>query len=217
MLGGKLSTAGENREEALTHLGSEANGLEEVTHRLREVWAALTRLNKAALTRQAVEALLRNYAGPASQYVLQLEQPSDAQVLAYDNLLTQLWETLANRTFTDAAKQRLGLSTKVGGCGVQLAETRRHAAFWSISCSTLEEVVAGTRFSTVADFFEAVPQLAAKLKTARQGLAEQGLALNDGATLANAAHSSPGQGMLVCLIQIQKKTRDTLTCSLSQG
>ena len=107
VLGGKLATAGENREEALTHLGGEANGLEEVTQRLREVWAALTRLNKAGLTRQAVAALLRNYAGPASQYVLQLEQPSDAQVLAYDNLLTQLWETLAERTFTDAAKQRL--------------------------------------------------------------------------------------------------------------
>ena len=212
VLGGELTTSEGHRDGALVHLGGHANGLEEVTERLREVWTALTKLSKAGLTRQAVAALLRNYAGPASQFVLQLEQPSDAQVLAYDNLLTSIWETLADRSFSDAAKQRLGLSTKLGGCGAQFAETRRHAAFWSMSCSTLEEVVAGTRFSTVADFLEVVPLLAAKLEAARQGLAQQGLAFNDGAALANAVRSSLRQGMLVQMIQ--KKTRDTLTCSL---
>ena len=201
VLGGKLATSGETREGALVHLGGQANGLAEVTERLKEVWTALARLSKAGLTRQTVAALLRNYAGPASQYVLQLEQPSDAQVLDYDNLLTSLWETLAQRTFTDAAKKRLGLSTKLSGCGAQFAATRRHAAYWSMSCATLDKVVAGTRFSTVATFLEAVPQLAAKLETARQGLVQQGLSFNDGAPLANAVRSSLRQGMLVLMTQ----------------
>ena len=73
------------------------------------------------------------------------------------------------------ASKRNASSTKLGGCGAQFAATRRHAAYWSMSCATLDEVVAGTRFSTVATFLEAVPQLAAKLETARQGLVQQGL------------------------------------------
>jgi len=60
-----------------------------------------------------------------------------------------------------------------------------------------------------------VPQLAVELETARQGLVQQGLSFNDGAPQANAVRSSLRQGMLV--LMIQKKNRDTLTCSLCRG
>ena len=216
VLGAGLGNNSANVEEPLLRLGGEPTGLTQVTQRLKGVWQTLSRLQAAGLTRQAVAALLKNYAGAASQYTLQLETPRQNEVEEYDNLLTECWQTLADRTLTQESKERLGLPQKMGGCGVQYASTRRHAAFWRTACVTLEEVATDAGFPTAASFLEAAPQYSAKLEAARQGLAQQGLALSEGAPLADALHRSNWtQSLIVGLVQ--KRKQNALLRSLSEA
>ena len=159
--------------------------------------------------------VLKNYAGAASQYSLQLEAPTQHEVDEYDKLITDCWQALADRTLTQESKDRLGLPQRMGGCGVQYASTRRHAAFWRTACVTLEEVTTDTGFPTAASFLEAAPQYSAKLEAARQGLAQQGLPLSDGAPLADALQRSNWtQSMLVGLVQ--KRKQNAILRSLSE-
>ena len=133
------------------------------------------------------------------------ESPSESRVVAYDKLLSDYWKTLADRTLTTESKERLGLPQRQSGCGVQYANTRRHAAFWRTGCATLQEVVADTRFPTAASFLEALPQYAAKLDAARQGLMQQGLTMSEGAPLADALiRNSWTQSMFVGIVQKRK-------------
>ena len=82
--------------------------------------------------KQRAAALLTAYAGAASQHALQLSLCSQPEAQAYDKVLKEAWETLAeDRKLDDAATLRLGLPTKLGGAGVQWATTRRCAAFWA--------------------------------------------------------------------------------------
>ena len=65
------------------------------------------------LAEQAAAALLKSYAGLASQHNLQLDLATEAEVQRYDNLLVGCWETLAERPFTEEAKVRLGLPAPI--------------------------------------------------------------------------------------------------------
>ena len=192
--------------ESILRLGGEPAGLTEVTRRLKHVWDALSRLRKAGLKRQATAALLRSYAGAASQYALQLQIPTESQVQAYDNTLTTCWQTLADRPFDNSHKERLGLPLRYAGCGAQFAETRQYAAYWSSAAATIAEVAAQNRFQSVASFLEAVPHIAAKLDTARTGLVQQGVSSFDGVSLADALNSKLNQSLLVGLVQKRKHT-----------
>ena len=205
VLGAGLGNNAANADDPLLYLGGESTGLAQATQRLKHVWQTLTRLQASGLSRQAVAALLKKYAGAASQYSLQLEVPSEIEVTAYDKLLTDCWQTLADRTLTEESKERLGLPQRLAGCGVQYASTRRHAAFWKTACATLEEVVVDTPFPTAASFLEAAPHYAAKLDAARQGLIQQGLTMSEGAPLADALlRNNWTQSMLVGIVQKKK-------------
>ena len=128
MLGAHLLTPGDT-DDAPVHLGSGEAGLATAARRLEKLWRQLFKLHKAGLARQAAAALLKVYAGPASQYNLQLDNATDAETEAYDNQLCGYWETLAERPLAGEARTLLGLPVKLGGCGAQLAATRRHAAY----------------------------------------------------------------------------------------
>ena len=66
---------------------TEATGLKEATGRLKQLWSQLQRLQKGGLSKQTSAALLRAYAGPASQFALQLEQASLEHVTEYEAAL----------------------------------------------------------------------------------------------------------------------------------
>ena len=161
VLGACLKARGDNLEAAV-HLGSSSGSLARVCERLTTLWHKLQQLVKAGLTKQAAAALLKSYAGPASQYPLQLESSTDAEVTNYDQQLTRCWEDLAERQFDESAKQQLGLPPKLGGCGVHYASTRRHAAFWATWTAAVDDVKKELGFSTVDDLLDAVPNLKAQ-------------------------------------------------------
>ena len=150
VLGAKLRSAGD-RDEAPLLLGVGFAGLPTATGRLDKLWQQLWKLHKAGLPKQALAALLKTYAGGASQYPLQLQHATETEVKDYDDALLNSWESLAGRSLTPEAKTRLSLPTKSGGCGVQLAATRQHAAYWASWTKCLEEVLADTSHTTAAD------------------------------------------------------------------
>ena len=80
VLGKHLRGRGD-QQEAPQHLGVNAStSLAGATARLSSMWTDLEGLMEGGLPRQAAAALLRTYAGAASQYSLQLEAASDSDV-----------------------------------------------------------------------------------------------------------------------------------------
>ena len=108
------------------------------------------------------------------------------EAATYDNLLKDAWETLGGRKIDDTAALRLGLPVKLGGAGVQWAETRRCAAYWAGWTAVATEVRQDAGHGTLADLLEATPQAASQLAAAREGLAAQGVPVSDGAALSDA-------------------------------
>ena len=123
LLGRHLTAGGDTDEAPMVRGRETTGGLAAATSRLSSLWAKLETLQKAGLAKQAVAALLRSYAGAASQYTLQLEHASNADTHLYDTALVHFWEELAGRTFDEHAKTRLGLPGQLGGCGAQFAAT----------------------------------------------------------------------------------------------
>ena len=211
VLGAYLRTPGSSRD-APESLGAAGAGLATATATLTNLWQQLQRLVKAGLSKQAAGALLKAYAGPGSQYPLQLEHTTQEEAKRYDAVLVRCWEDLAERPFSSEATTRLGLPTKLGGCGVQLASTRCHAAFWATWTAALDAVTTELGHATVADCLDTLPALSAKLAAARQGLADQGMVLSAGADLADALRQPYPQRLLVG--QVQKKLHAALLQTL---
>ena len=213
VLGKHLSSQGDTVEAPVNFGANAASSLSEATARLSTLWNKLAPLLQAGLSRQAAGALLRTYAGAASQYSLQLEAASEADADTYDAALVHCWEQLADRSLTEEAKTRLGLPARLGGCGVQFAATRKHAAQWATWSKLLGDVLADTALSSAADLLDALPQLTTVLNAARRGLARQGVHLSEGAALADALRQSNyTQSLLVR--QVQKKTYANLLATL---
>ena len=127
VLGAHLRTPGDT-ETAPVLLGEEGAALANVTARFSKLWDGLKALIGKGLKRQAIGALLRAYAGPASQHALQLLPAQDGEVASYDRALKAAWSNLADRPLDDEACQRAGLPLKQGGAGVQWASARRYAS-----------------------------------------------------------------------------------------
>ena len=193
-------------------LGADTTGLKEATGRLEQLWAQLQRLQKAGLAKQAAAALLRAYAGPASQFPLQLEQASLNHVAEYDAVLLACWQDLADRDFTQQASMRVSLPTRLGGCGAQLAATRCHAAYWCGWTAVVKEVAEELGCASLADLLDSCPKLAQQLTAARTALTVQGMPLAAGAPLAEALRTSYPQRLLVG--RVQKKRQTALLQSL---
>ena len=200
-----MKASDDDDERSVLHLGREPSGLNEVTKRLKSVWEALTRLQKAGLSRQATASLLRSYAVAASQYALQLQLPTQESVQEYDGTLLKCWQELADRSLDNNSQERLGLPLRYGGCGAQYASTRRYAAYWGSAAATIGEVVLDNGFHSTASFLEAAPAASAKLEQARAGLVQQGISSLDGTALADALHSKLNQSLLVALVQKRKQ------------
>ena len=212
VLGAHLKAPGD-RQDAPVHLGTAAGqGLTQATRKLSDLGQVLQRLQGGGLSKQAAGALFKTYAGAASQYPLQLEHVTASDAQAYDDVLLRCWSRLAGREFNDAAKVRLCLPARLGGCGVQTAMVRRNAAYWATWAVAAQIVADDLGHSTVADFVEAVPVLSATLDDARQGLADQGLTLFTGVSLADALRQPYPQRLLVG--QLQKKMETNLRRSL---
>ena len=203
VLGSHLKTQGD-RDQAPHQLGTQGSGLPEAEQRLRKLWSGLQPLQEAGLKRQAAGALLRTYAGAASQHSLQLAQASEAEAKSYDDTLRTAWEQLAGRPLGEEAALRLGLPVRLGGAGVQWAGSRRHAAYWSGWTALAPEVQKDQGCATLADLLDKLPETAAQLRAARAGLAQQGAPAAEGAALPDALGTHCRQRTFLNVVQ--KKT-----------
>ena len=172
VLGSYLKTPGDANEAPAT-IGQNDGALADATDRLSQLWGRLRPLLQSGLKRQATGALLRSYAGPASQHALQLAPASDAEVLAYDAALKGAWEFLADGQLDGTACRRLGLPAKMGGAGVQWAESRRHAAYWCGWTAVVDDIKNDLGFTTLDTMIENLPTTAMHLAASRRGLAQQ--------------------------------------------
>lgn len=131
LLGGHLRTAGDT-EDAPTNLGAPAGSdLDAATARLQGLWDRLTKLLTAGLSKHVAGALLRSYAGAASQFVLRLSAATPRSVEGYDAALRGIWSQLLQRPLAADDWARACLPCKLGGLGLQSAESRAAAAAWS--------------------------------------------------------------------------------------
>ena len=195
VLGKHLRPPGDADSSAPAALGDPANSLTEAGRKLQRLWEELKKLQKAGLQKQAAAALLRAYAGPASQHSLRMEHATDAATQQYDDLLTSCWRDLLERDLDDAAVELLGLPARFGGLGAQLAGTRRHAAFLASWSAAAQEVTEDQGSGTLSDCLERLPRAAQQLETARRGLQGQGLELAPGGDLATALQTPLKQGL----------------------
>ena len=120
-------------DEASTQLGGQPQALTEATSRLKKLGDSLFKLQQAGLPRQATAALLRTYAGAASQYALQLHLPTDEQIREYDAALTNSWQRLAQRDFADESKDEDRRQQRA---------CRRRADHYREGCTALVEIAA---------------------------------------------------------------------------
>jgi hypothetical protein len=213
VLGAYLRSHGD-AEETPHNLGQNGTSLDEATLRLTTLHETLTRLRKAGLKKQAAAALLRSYAGSASQHALRLTLATAAQAQLYDTQLAKCWCDLAERTLDSTGLELLGLPAKQGGVGAHYAKDRRCAAYFASGSSAASALAEDLGCSTLADALDLLPTLAAKLQEARQGLAAQGVNLAEGATLANALENPAPQSLL--MLSVQKNKRAALLRSLPQ-
>ena len=202
VLGAYLKCQGDT-EESPHAIGSTQGSLKSATERLKHLWAILGGLTTSGLSRQAAAALLRAYAGPASQHSLGLAYASAAEAAEYDNVLQKCWEELLDRPLCPDAIARLGLPARLGGVGAQLASTRRNVAFLSSWAGLLEEIGANIRASSVADCLDKIPRIHGKLSEAAACLAEQGAPIQMGAALSEVLRYPLIQRLLV--EKVQKK------------
>ena len=214
VLGAHLLSPGDVTDATL-QLGGHGADLARAGRRLEQLWQRLTKLHKAGLKAQAVAALLKTYAGPASQYNLQLNLATSDEVQAYDTQLVGYWEFLTCRTLPAEAQTRLGLPAKLGGCGVQFASTRRNAAFWGMWTKCFSEVQADTTFTTAADLLVAAPRLTNLLETARAGLVAQGVLNFQDSPLSEAMIHDVPKAQRLLVTQVQKITNASLLASLT--
>ena len=213
VLGAYLKSPGDS-EDAPHQLGQTAgSGLPEATQRLEKLWQKLKPLLAAGLKRQAAAALLRTYAGAASQHALQLALATATEADDYDGKLRSTWEELAGRTPDGDALLRLELSPTLGGVGVQWASTRRNAAFWAGWTALAHDVRLDVEVVTLTDLLEKLPAAAAQLQRARDGLTQQGAPAADGASLSNALGTHARQRTYLTVVQ--KKTHAALLQRLS--
>ena len=208
VLGKHLRAPGDAESSAPANLGEPAGSLDAATQRLRDLSAELLKLHKAGLGKQAVGALLRAYAGPASQHSLRMELATDEATQRYDDQLLASWRELLQRDLGDEARTLLGLPAREGGVGAQLASTRRYAAYLASWGAAAEEVTEDLGSGTLADCLVRLPRATTLLEKARQGLRAQGLELAGGGDLATALRTPLRQGLAT--EKVQKTTRAAL-------
>ena len=205
VLGKHLKARGDHSESPVSLGVPSETCLAGASRRLSDIQAGLQRLQKAGLTKKAAAALLRTYAGAASQHSLRLELASDADTEAYDVQIQQCWAEMLERDLGANSQEILGLPSRLGGIGVQYASTRRFAAYLASWTAVAKEVTNDIGCSTVADSLDSLPSIAGKLEAAREGLAKQGLNLTEGGSLAAAVSQDLRQGLAVEKVQKNKQ------------
>ena len=186
-------------------LGQASSSLPQATDRLKSLWDTLARLQAAGLKKQAVASLLRSYAGPASQHALRLSLATVAEAQAYDEQLLACWSRLAERNLDETSRELLSLPVRLGGVGAQFAGDRRCAAYLAAWTAVANDIAEDLGCSTVADALDMIPATSAKLDEARQGLAQKGVRLAEGAPLANAVQHPVAQSLVVEKVQKTKQ------------
>ena len=204
VLGAYLRSHGD--AEGTPHqLGRAEPSIPEAIDKLKSLCDTLKRLQAAGLKRQAAAALIKSYAGPASQHALRLSLATEAEAMPYDEQLRTCWSELSERNLDQTSQELLGLPVKLGGVGAQFATDRRCAAFVASWSAVVNHVAQDIGCSTVADALERMPVTNAKLSEARQGLHAQGVRLSEGAPLADALQYPVPQALVMEKVQKNKQ------------
>ena len=216
MLGKHLRAPGDTADSPVSLGAAAGSSLNGVGQRLTKVWKNLHTLQQAGLPKQATGALLRTYAGAASQNALRLELAGDVETEAYDGQIRHCWAELLGRDIDGSSKELLGLPGRLGGIGVQYASTRRYAAYLASWSAAASEVASDVGCSTVADCLDRLPAVTGKLEIAREGLVQQGLRICDGGSVAEAVCQELRQGLAVEKVQMNKHAALLQQLPLSQ-
>eukprot|EP00975_Prorocentrum_lima_P052438 10991804-Prorocentrum_lima.AAC.1 len=94
----------------------------DASERLKKTFEAIQELKMAGLSKHWAGALLKQYAGAASQYVLRLGAATVEEAQMYDKVLRQSWEQLLGRSIHELSWKCMCLPQRMGGFGVQSAE-----------------------------------------------------------------------------------------------
>ena len=127
VLGSHLRQHGDHDDDPHL-LGQPSSALGVAAAKLNKLWSTLERLQKAGLKKQAAAALLRSYAGSASQHALRLKLATQEEAELYDQQLMACWKALAGRDLDSTNLAVLGLPARLGGVGAQFATDRRCTA-----------------------------------------------------------------------------------------
>ena len=207
ILGKHLRSRGDV-EDCPAMIGCPEASLDSARARLVTCSQNLSRLQAAGLKKHAAGALLRTYAGAASQQALRQELATEDATALYDQQIVRCWEELLERNLGQTAKEILSLPTKLGGMGAQLADNRRFAAFFASWSAAAKEVSEDIGCSTIAGCLEHLPEASHKLAAAWQGLVQQGVRVADGGSLAEAVGQELRQGLAT--EKVQKTKHDLL-------
>ena len=135
-----LEAPGDSEHQGLP-LSGERQTLVKEGNRVRKLTDDLSKLVKAGLDKQTSTAMLRAYAGPASQYTLRSCEICFADAAEYDVALASCWPDLLGRAVS-TEEPRQWLPLRMGGMGASSARSRVFAAPWA-AWSAIQEQVAG--------------------------------------------------------------------------
>ena len=161
--------------------------LDEEINRLQTLTAQLQRLVKAGLDLQTALAMLRAYAGPASQYTLRFNEVTPESAAAYDVALASAWSKLLGREVS-SDNARLWLPLRMGGCGAASARSRMFAAPWAAWCAVSDDLIRHMGANDVESLFEIVPAIGQRISELHAKLVNQG-------TVGNIAYIAPARAM----------------------
>ena len=155
--------------------------------RLRSLTDRLQQLVSNGLDLQTALAMLRVYAGPASQHTLRSCWVSLESAKDYDTTLAACWSQLLARQISPE-EPRLWLPTRMGGCGAASAVHRVNAATWASWSAVAAELTEHLGARDMDHVFEKAPFVKLLLSKMHSALVEQG-------TLGSIAHSEPARAV----------------------
>ena len=175
-----------------------------------EAYAArLCELQKAGLTMQLSQALLRYASVGGPQHVLMCKAVNRDQAEAYDTRVRICWEKVIGIAFTDGAWSRATLPLKMGGIAPGTVADRASAAFITATTRTLPEVLRRTGLGSVPAVRLAAPSLDNRIIGAAADLVNRGVEENRIPLTEESPHVAPRQKDLVDRVH-KERYRDLL-------
>ena len=170
-----LRAPGDTEHQGVRVVVAQSN-LDREIGRLQKLTQRLVALVKAGLDLHTALSMLREYAGPASQYTLRTCMVSPQAAADYDVALAKAWSDLLDRQVT-SEMPRLWLPLRMGGCGATSARVRMYAAPWASWNAVRDELSQHLMARDIEDLMVRAPLVAQEINHLHAGLLQQGVFL----------------------------------------